>query len=151
MGGTESKSEEKTVNTEVQPVQVNDESSGFHVLELHMPTVGFGVTSVVLCAILFIACILVYRRLAKRWVRRTNYPHPMPMPAWPPVASGRPSIIYVTETGHIRSTLPPPRIHELREDYATPPSRRQNDGSRDNDGDDRNASASQRNWVDDAP
>jgi len=63
MGGTKSKPEPL-----VQEKGTIDESSGFHILEIHMPTVGVGIGSILLgCGFLVIG-LMIFRYL-KRKVR----------------------------------------------------------------------------------
>ncbi len=76
MGGSSSKeetSEEETNNG------TEEESSGFHIIEIHAPTVGFGIlTLVVLCLALLVGWCL-YKRYRQNFLleRRTKEP-PMP-------------------------------------------------------------------------
>jgi hypothetical protein len=46
---------------------VEETSTGFHVLEIHAPTVGLGLGSIALLVVLTVLMITCWRKLRKRW------------------------------------------------------------------------------------
>ena len=67
-----STSHQKAVEVIQQPTTVDERSSGFHILELHAPTMGFGLATIII--ILLIAAFLtyIYRYVSKRCRRQPN-------------------------------------------------------------------------------
>ena len=78
-----------------QPVEV-DNSSGFHVLEIHMPTAGLGLISL----ILIVASALLLYKCIRRFKGRGQAP-PSAIPFFPPTGfehlthQNRASIVYL--------------------------------------------------------
>ena len=75
MGGSSSKSADKDHdkgnNSQVtHPVTINDTSEGFHIIELHMPSVGGTFLLMLLLAVALIVGFYVYRRHTRRFQRR---------------------------------------------------------------------------------
>ena len=103
MGKEQSKEKAEVRNTEIQ-----ESSSGFHILEIHLPTVGLGFTSIVLFAVAFGLCFCIYRRVAKRYARRPPRQQPAFLPShaapWSPDLR-TPTVIYYVNDAADR---PPP-------------------------------------------
>lgn len=73
MGGKSSR--EVELEAEVEELRrggpsMTENSSGIHLLELHMPTLGFGLTGLTLVAVAVALAIMCYRAKAKRWAER---------------------------------------------------------------------------------
>ena len=74
------------------PAAINQsEEGGFHMIEVHTPSVGLGTFSVLLCVVVAAIVYLVYRRYCKRagrWHGNSTVPHnsfplqPQPMPSF---------------------------------------------------------------------
>ena len=81
MGGTQSTSELKSGANNIQNSSL-ESSSGFHLMEIHFPTLGAGMGLVVLGAIILYMCLKKARQS-----RRSNRPHHIqtrPMATFPP-------------------------------------------------------------------
>lgn len=103
----------------VKPVEV-EQSSGFHVLELHLPTAGFGLVTLFFAFAFFICCLLCFRHLSRRWMRR---PHSYsqgnhPFVQWSPHSHGRPQVFYLGDPYHQHLSSMPlqSRIQEVNEE-----------------------------------
>lgn len=58
-------------NTLVQnPHSFVEKSSGFHIIEVHMPSVGFSMTAFVIALIIFAALFAAYRRFVRKQEQR---------------------------------------------------------------------------------
>ena len=62
----------KSTTAVEKPVEV-ESSSGFHVLELHLPTAGFGLVTLVVFALWVIGLHFCYRCLRRRWFRQSQH------------------------------------------------------------------------------
>lgn len=65
MGGSSSKEQEtkQEVATEI------DQSSGFHLLEIHLPTAGMGIGLILILIMIFCCCFPIVRRSMQLWKR----------------------------------------------------------------------------------
>jgi len=59
MGGSSSK---KVADTAVEPETVMNRSSGFHILELHLPSFGSGGMGMIVCLLVFLSCYFLYKK-----------------------------------------------------------------------------------------
>lgn len=149
MGGNTSKDE----SSKKADHSIHEESTGFHIFELHLPTLGFGFTSILLIVFVIFLALLCYRRCTHR--RQQCLPGPYQLrPAAPPLLpSWTPQL--ALDYGHLQHPLQTigsrPRFHEsrfqeLRDDQridrtlsarpTLPPSTRQSDNTQTNWDDD---------------
>jgi hypothetical protein len=120
MGGSDSKESEATKPMENKGIV--ESSSGFHILEIHVPTVGYGFVFIIIAMVVAMIAYACYRKLKRRWThpgrhrRQRQEHHQWPMPS---VSGGMPMVIMAPSTpnhmwpaGHVpvRSTS---RIREL--------------------------------------
>ncbi len=132
MGNGDS-TEEKKDKKKTETHEIEETSTGFHVFEIHTPTVGFSIATLIFFIIAFLLMFYAYRRCAKRWGRKYHPPQPtLPLahpgagqqPAWQPTGfpgAGH-TIIYMTNAAGAGRILPgvhrppSPRIRELNDD-----------------------------------
>lgn len=109
MGTSNTKTETKIE----KPVEV-EKSTGFHLIELHLPTAGFGLFTLIFALLLFCICFSCFRYFSRRWMRR---PHGFNQPyvQWSPHGH-RPHIVYFADP--FNPQLPPmpltSRIQEVQ-------------------------------------
>ena len=64
MGGSNSRELSRPVPMPVDNVQ--NEDGGFHMLEIHTPSVGLGSFTIIMCVVICVAAFLIYRRYCKK-------------------------------------------------------------------------------------
>lgn len=69
MGGSSSKPEEKADKSQAKE-EIIEQSSGFHIVEIHIPTVNKGIGFLVFLAIATVALVWLYRTLRRRMKAR---------------------------------------------------------------------------------
>ncbi len=127
MGNGESSEEEKKEDKSPvidQSRKVTEVSTGFHVMEVHMPTLGMGLTWLIILLMLIIAAILLYRRYVRRWNRRQSSHPAGALPLFHRRQDPSPSVYYVVSRNDIPTLHQPPqrRFEELPPDDGQPAS-----------------------------
>ena len=96
MGGSSSKPEEKTDKSHAKE-EIIEQSSGFHVFEIHIPTVNKGIGFLVFLAIAAVVLVWLYRTLRRkmkarqgREARGTNHLNMLPLQYQPSGIGQRP-------------------------------------------------------------
>ncbi len=98
------------VRIEQQPKVISENSSGFHLLELHMPTRGASIMGIALFLLLSVLILWCYKRFTRRWVRRDRQnPH-----MWPANGIGG-QVFYLPDRGLPMPRPPPYDNNRFRE------------------------------------
>ncbi len=97
-----------------QSTKVTEVSTGFHVFELHLPTLGHGILWLILLIALIIVVVIFYRWCQRRWTRRSNPSSSSPRTDFP--------VVYYVGGSREGPALPQPhpRIFELPPDDSQP-------------------------------
>ncbi len=120
---TEEKKDEKKAEPLVdQSTKLTEVSTGFHVFELHLPTLGTGLFWIFILCLLVFATILLYRRCQRRWNRRHSSSPTGVLPMYHR-RQHSPQIVYVVGRNDLPALHQPlQRFEELPPDV-TPPER----------------------------
>ncbi len=115
MGGGSS----KTLQPQAAPTEVGeiDNSSGFHLIEIHAPSMGIGIGSIIFAIVLMgIAFIIIRKCYTQCWdqgpprPRRQLNMEPLPYPHWPNLNMAMPLAPQLAEMWtHTLPALPAPR------------------------------------------
>ena len=142
MGNEDSKEEKKAEDLPPAENVVVENSSGFHVLEIHTPTIGLGIGTLILFGLLGFVLYTICRSVRKRYLQRPhrpfalqhyapphysipspyNMPHQMPSPPVPNMLLLDPRLLQGL-TGPSHQLLGPGRLRDA--DGHEEPERRQ--------------------------
>ena len=106
-----------TTTNEEKPVNDN-RSSGFHVFEIHMPSIGIGavILGIIILAIAILWFLAArYRANSRRASRNpwTRYPAPFPFDS-PVFGGGSPNVIHDLQLQKILRSYQPPHLSDIR-------------------------------------
>ncbi len=125
MGGTPSKPE-VIANSKIADAST---STGFHLIELHIPTMGYGAIFIVAIVLLLACCAGCYRRFLRRWGRRPPraappayaFHSPSNHPATALASLFARSYPAISYRDTLASSRADPRLQEIDDALPTPP------------------------------